>query len=360
MQALSMDVLVVGGGVIGASIAWRLARQHARVMLFDVASVGAEASSAAAGMLAPAGEFDDPSKLEFALSSLAKYPDYAASIESDSRCAVDLRHPGAVEVAVDEEEFRALAERAARHRGYGVRSQILSARQLRELVPLLREDAVGGIHYPDELTVDPQALMKALQAACLARGAILVEGAPVVSVTAGAHSVRAALPDRTFEAAFAVIAAGAWSQDITVSLDGAPHALPRSFPVKGHLVGYRLGAGSLGATVRHGDTYLLQRAGGFTVAGSSMENVEYDRSINAGVVADIRARAARLLPALDGLEPERTWTGFRPATTTSEPHVGRIASSRVWLAYGHYRNGILLAPATSDRVAQEIKGSLTD
>jgi len=360
MPGFSFDVLVVGGGVIGASIAWRLARQRTRVMLLDVKSIGAEASSAAAGMLTPPSELESSSPMwEFALKSLAQYPDFVAELESDSHCSVDLRHSGAVEVAYTEDEFQSLAGRASSLRHYDVRSHILSGRQARELAPLLRDDVLGGIHYPDDLTVDPEALMKALSTACLDRGVFLVEGAPVVSLEANAEGVKASIPGRAFEGEFGVIAAGAWSQDISVSIDGQPHPTPASFPVKGHLVGYRLAAGSLGATVRHADTYVLQRAGGFTIAGSSIEKVAYDRSINQQIVADIRARATVLLPSLDGLEPERVWTGFRPATPTGRPEVGRIANSRIWLAYGHYRNGVLLAPATADRVSEDIRSVLS-
>ena len=360
MPALAFDVLVVGGGVIGASIAWRLARQHTRVMLLDAKSVGAEASSAAAGMLGPPDGFDTSSPVfQFALSSLASYHEFAASIASDSGCPVELRHSGAVDVAFTEDELRASSDRAARQRSYGIRSHIVSNRHLQELAPLLRDGAVGAIHYPDDLTVDPQALMQALETACLNRGAFIVQGTPVVSLQAGAGSVTATLRDRSFEAAFAVVAAGAWSQDIQVTIDGQPHTLPASFPVKGHLLGYRLEPGSLGTTIRHGHTYVLQRAGGFTVAGSTLENVGFDRSLNPDRIADLRSRAAQLVPALDGLEPERAWTGLRPATPNSEPHIGRIDSSRIWLAYGHYRNGILLAPATADRIGGEIRAALS-
>ena len=353
------DVLVVGGGVIGASIAWRLARGRASVLLLDAAGLRAEASSTAAGMLTPAGEFAGASPLlDFAVSSLARYPEYAASIASDSGCPVELRHGGGVQVALTEDELRLLAERASALRSRGIRSQILSSRQLSELAPLIRDGAVGGIHYPDELTVDPQALMKALGAACLACGVFVVEGAPVISVLENSHAVRAALSDRAFEARFAVIAAGAWSDQIRVSIRDEPYALPQSFPVKGHLLGYRLPPGSFAASVRHDHTYVLQRADGFTVAGSSTENVGFDASINAEIVADIRARAGALVPALARLEPERVWTGFRPATADLKPHIERVGDSRIWLAYGHYRNGILLAPATCDQVCPEIEAAL--
>jgi glycine oxidase len=145
---------------------------------------------------------------------------------------------------------------------------------------------------------------------------------------------------------------------MNVSINNQPCSLPRSFPVKGHLLGYRLPAGSLGTTVRHDHTYVFQRSDGFTIAGSSTEDVGYDRSIDPKIVSEIAARAAALVPTLASLEPESAWIGFRPAADTA-PHIGRLASSRLWLAYGHYRNGLLLAPATSDQICQEIGAALT-
>ena len=166
------------------------------------------------------------------------------------------------------------------------------------------------------------------------------------------------LATRSYDAAFAIIAAGAWSGDISVTVDGQVHALPRSFPMKGHLLGYRLPAGSLAATIRHDHTYVLQRASGFTIAGSSTEDAGYNRAIDTEIVSEIAARAAALVPALASLQPESAWMGFRPATDAAAPHIGRVGSSRLWLAYGHYRNGILLAPATCDQVCQEMAAAL--
>jgi glycine oxidase len=157
-----------------------------------------------------------------------------------------------------------------------------------------------------------------------------------------------------------VIAAGAWSGAIEASLEGQPYKLPRSFPIKGHLLGYRLPAGSLGTIVRHDHTYVLQRADGFTIAGSSTEDAGFDRTIDPKIVSDVAARAGALVPALRDLQPESVWIGFRPRTDAPAPHIGRVLSSRLWLAYGHYRNGVLLAPATCDRICREISASLPE
>ena len=192
--------------------------------------------------------------------------------------------------------------------------------------------------------------MIALRAACLARGVSIQEQSPVKSISVTPTGAQIA----DHHARFAILAAGAWSSSIAVTIDGQPYPLPRSYPIKGHLLGYRLPPGSIPITIRHGHTYVLQRADGFTIAGSSMEDAGFDRTIDPAIVSELAARAAALIPALRDRKPEAVWIGFRPATDSPAPNIGRVRSSRLWLAYGHYRNGILLAPATSDRICREI------
>lgn len=353
------DVIIAGGGVIGASIAWRLARNHRRVLLLDAAKIGSEASSAAAGMLAPGGEFDQPSPLlDFAISSLAKYDDFVNAVRADSGLPVEFHQTGAIQIALTSAELESLSRRATSQRSAGIRSALLDQNEVRALVPLVRADAVGAIHYSNEAVVDPAGLMIALRAACLARGVTIEENSRVAAIAADATGVHVFLADKAIHAPFAVIASGAWSSGIAVTIDNQPHALPRSYPMKGHLLGYRLPAGSLAATVRHGNTYVLQRADGFTIAGSSTEDAGYDRTIDPQIVSDVAARAGALVPALASIQPESIWIGFRPAVDAPVPPIGRVPSSRLWLAYGHYRNGILLAPATCDRVCREIGAAL--
>ncbi len=354
------DVIIAGGGVIGASIAWRLARNQVRVLLLDAAAkIGSEASSAAAGMLTPGGEFDQPSPmLDFAIASLAQYGDFVDALQADSGLPVDFRRTGAVQIALNGAEFESLSRRAAFQRTAGIPCTVLTPDKLRALVPMVRADAIGAVHYTAEAIIDPRSLMTALRAACLARGVSIEEYSPVASIAAHATGVSVSVASKTFCAPFAVLAAGPWSSDIAVTIDNHPYAPPRSFPMKGHLLGYRLPAGSLGATVRHDHTYVLQRADGFTIAGSSTEDAGYDRTIDPKIVSEIVARASALVPALASLKPESVWIGFRPAADTAAPHIGRVQSSGLWLAYGHYRNGVLLAPATCDRVCREIAAAL--
>lgn len=352
------DVIIAGGGIIGASIAWRLARNGLHVVLCDASTFGAEASSAAAGMLAPGGEFDQSSPLlDFAISSLARYEDFVAALQADSGLSIELRHNGAVEMALTEAELESLSLRAASQQKAGIPSVILSRDELLALVPMVRPDAIGAVHYIGDAIVNPAALTAALRAACLERGVSISEQSPVISISASSTGACVRLAHRSIEASAVVIAAGAWSSGISVTINDRPYELPRAFPVKGHLLGYRLPAGSLATTVRHQHTYILQRADGFTIAGSSTEHTGFDRTIDPKIVSDIVERAGALIPALGSLEPESVWVGFRPGAD-APPQIGQIETSRLWLAYGHYRNGILLAPATCDRICGEISAAL--
>ena len=165
------DVIIAGGGVIGASIAWRLARDHLRVLLIDAARVGSEASSAAAGMLSPGGEFDQPSPmLDFAIDSLGQYEEFVAELEADSGLPVEFHRTGAVEIALTNTELESLIARAALQCTAGIPSTVLTKDALHALAPLVRSDALGAVHYTNEAIVDPAGLMTALRAACLARG----------------------------------------------------------------------------------------------------------------------------------------------------------------------------------------------
>jgi glycine oxidase len=186
---------------------------------------------------------------------------------------------------------------------------------------------------------------------------VVYEGAPVSAIHAGPGSIAVDTRIGRLSATWAVLAAGAWSGSILFTIDGTEQRLPGSFPVRGHLIGYPLAPGTCPTILRHGHTYILQRSNGFTIAGTSMETVGFDRNIDRDTVRAIARRAEGLLPQLrDAGEPE-AWIGFRPRADAHQPQIRRFEDSGLWLAYGHFRNGILLAPATAERVAAEITGA---
>jgi len=358
MPSHSPDAIVIGAGIIGASIAWKLARAGLRVTLLDAATVGGEASWAGAGMLAPGGEVETRDIwLDLALESQRMYPAYVEQLEAESGVSIDYRRCGAVEIAFNDTECQALTGRAALQRPLGIPSQPMDRSDLRQMVPAFDRDAAGAFFYPGDAIVDPRDIMRALRVASSAAGIEIREGWRAARIGLAADAVRVENPQgEALHAGAAVLAAGAWSSEITVSGVKLPE-LPRAFPVKGHLTGYQLSPRTIGPILRRGHTYILQRSSGFTIAGTSSEQVGFDRAIDAKIVQDITARACELLPALEGERVVTAWAGFRPAAESPGPVIQRAGDSRLWRAYGHYRNGILLAPVTADKVSREIAGA---
>jgi len=358
MSSHSPDAIIIGAGIIGASIAWKLARAGRRVTLLDAETVGGEASWAGAGMLAPGGEVETRDIwLDLALESQRMYPAYVEQLETESGVSIDYRRCGAVEIAFDDTECQALSRRAALQRPLGIPSQPMDRSNLRHMVPAFEREAAGAFFYPGDAIVDPRDVMSALRAACRAAGVQIREGWRVARISLSADAVRVENSQgNALEGAAAVLSAGAWSSEVEITGMPLP-PLPRAFPVKGHLTGYQLSPRTIGPILRRGHTYILQRSNGFTIAGTSTEHVGFDRSIDTQVVGDITARACELLPALKGERVAAAWAGFRPAAGAPGPLIQRAGDSRLWLAYGHYRNGILLAPVTADKISREISGA---
>jgi len=315
-----MTVLIVGAGLIGSATAWRLAQAGARVTLADAGRFGGETSSAGAGMLSPGGEFDRASVwLDLGIEGLRMYPAFVDELRSETGVPVDFERCGCLHL-VEPEQAHA---RASFQSASGIR------------VDLRAE----GLFYPDDAFVDPTDMLRALRRVCQTRNVEIAENHPIPQIESTGYDA-------------VVIAAGAWSREIRVTFRGAPVALPEVKPIKGHLIGFDLSPGALGPMLRRGHTYVLQRSNGFTIAGSTEEDAGFDRSVNAATCQQIHGAAAQLFPALEGATPSKSWIGFRPYST--KPHIRRVDGTNVWLAYGHFRNGILLAPLTAGRIAAEI------
>ena len=209
----------------------------------------------------------------------------------------------------------------------------------------------GGREFPGEAIVDPRDLGRALRHALSHYDVKIIEQRAISSLAVDDQRVTA----QEFEARSAVVAAGAWSGQIQVS----GQSLPATVPVKGYLLGY-MGAPKLGPIRRDGHTYILQRSNGYTIAGSTEQTIGFDRGIDLSLVANLHQRAGTLWPPLANLEPADVWSGLRPSTETARIYTERWDHQPVWLAYGHYRNGILLAPWTASYLAGEIAGWLSD
>ena len=347
-----MDAIIVGAGIIGSSIAWRLAQRGVKVTLIDRGPMGAEASYAGAGMLAPGGEYDGHACwAKMAVRSLAIYPKFVRELEDASGMGIDFRVCGALEFCKTAAAWDELTEKAARQEAIGIPSTIVGRSEVARMAPLAEAEGWAGVrHYPSEAEVDPRTVLRALGKVLEALGVVILEEHRVDAISERGSRICAG----SIEADVAVLAAGAWSSQIALNV---AEPLPQSEPVKGHLLGYQLAAQSLGPILRCGHTYILQRKNGYTIAGATTEHVGFDRTLSAEAAAQIAIEAKRLLPDLARAGKPDLWNGIRPGIASGEPQVGRIGNLAVWAAYGHYRNGILLAPTTAEMIAAGILDS---
>src|SRR5579871_1515750 len=206
------DVTIAGAGIIGASLAWRLAQKGLRVTLLDAGRMGGEASSAGAGMLAPGGEFQERSLWhDLAAESLSLYPGFVAELQEETGVPIDFQRLGGIELAISHADWAALQARGERQTALGIPSCPLSPDDVRKHAPLARQDAAGALFYPRDALVDPRDIMTALRAACLARGVDVREGVRVTSFRPRSDTVRVRTAEGEIESLAAVLAAGAWS-----------------------------------------------------------------------------------------------------------------------------------------------------
>jgi glycine oxidase len=328
------DVAVIGGGVIGLSVAWRARARGLSVIVLERGELGAGTSRVAAGMLAPASEADaqERSLLALNLESARLWGPFAQELQDVTGLDVGLRTNGTLAVARDSDEKRALERELDVRERLGLRAERLLPSAARALEPALAPSIRLGVDFPDDHSVDPRAVTRALAAACEQAGVVL-----------RAHTAVADLA--SVDAAQVVLAAGAWSAKL------AP--LPVR-PVKGQTIRLR-GEPLLGRTLRFETGYLVPRADGRLVLGATMEERGFDTAMTALAVHDLLRDAAELVPGILELEIEELIAGLRPGTPDNAPLIGRL-DDRVVVATGHHRNGILLAPVTARLVAAELAG----
>ena len=360
-RAAGGEVVVVGGGVIGCSVAYELAARHgARVVVLERAVPGAEASSAAAGILgaqiegAHSGDSTSPALFSLLLASRARHAELDARLREEVGFGTGHRACGALRVTADEASLDALSRAHLWQRAHGTRVETLDAAALRRLEPALGDVVRGGVHLPDEAQVDPPALLRALQQACAARGVVFRSGILVRGVVV--HPLGVQTSEGVVRGDAIVIAAGSWSSLV----EGLPAGVRNVRPVRGQIVQVDTRPPIARRIVVGDDGYVVTRPDGRTLLGSTMEEVGHVKEVTAGGVHDVLSGALRLFPALRTAPISATWSGFRPATPDDRPMLGETSIPRVFVATGHHRNGILLAPETARLLADLVATGTCD
>lgn len=347
-----MRVVVIGAGVMGCAAALELSRRGVRdIIVLERAVPGAEASSAAAGMLAAQVESKDDVERALFVRAREEYAAWAAELWEATGVDVGHRRTGSLALATTPEELEGLRARVDADRLFGLRAELLDPVGARAVERELAPEIAGAAWFPDEAQVDPPQLLRALVAA-IARAGVIVRSGTTVASIASEHGqcVGVTLDSREVLRADAVVlAAGSWSSLVP----GVPTTLPTVRPVRGQLVMLEERPPRLSSIVFHRHAYLVPRGDGRVVCGSTMEHVGHRREVTAGGVQSILASATRIAPSLGAAELSRAWCNFRPHSEGG-PHVGRSSMPGLFLATGHYRNGILLAKTSAEAVADAV------
>lgn len=357
------EVVVVGGGIAGSAVALELLERGAAVNLVDAEGPGGAATGASAGMLAPQYESAGPGPLfDLAAESRARYPEFVRRLESLSGRSLHHRREGMLVANLTADERRAAEADVAWQRDAGHPAEVIDAAAARRIEPALADGPGSPSSYlwlPDEAQVDSQALALALGEGLAATDARLITGLRVVALLERGGRVQGVrLHDgRTLEADAVVLAAGAWSGDVK----GTPRTIPVR-PVRGHMVRYPAGPVTLGPLVAtHAGRYLVPRADGTILAGSTMDEAGFDRSLTEEGLDAVRRSAGELVPGLAGVEPVERWADLRPLSADGLPLLGPDPDlPGLFYATGYGRNGILLGPLAGRLVAELVTTGATE
>jgi glycine oxidase len=337
----SWDVIIIGGGIIGLSLAISLRKEGLRVLIVERGEPGREASHAAAGMLAASAEIPPPLK-QLAEESARSYPEFVHELQDESGIKVDLRDQGSILLS--------------RPRDFPAGAEPLSPERLRVLEPALAlpgAEESGGrgrpplddasricAAYLHERSVDPRALLAALIKAAHHRQVDIASGTEVKSLLIDGGSVRGVETGRSaYSAAMVVNCAGAWAGNI------APYELPVR-PVKGQMLAV-VGGPPVEHVTRAEGVYLVPRSDGRLLIGSTLEEAGFNKQTEVNTLQRLFQAAVELVPGLANSRQHEAWAGLRPATPDELPTLGKTSTAGFFVATGHYRDGILLAPITA-------------
>lgn len=353
--ATSADVVVIGGGVIGLTIARALALRGAgEVCLIERGSLGREASFAAAGMLAPQAEAnaqDDFFKL--ACRSRDLYANFAASLRDETGVDIELDRTGTLYLALTYHDLVEIEKRFEWQKAAGLPVDILTPEQVHDLEPCINQNVVGALRFPLDVQVENRRLLSALTNSVSKLGVTIVTETSVESVKIERDRVSGVQTSRgLIRCEEVIVAAGTWSGFI----QGFPaNTSLKIEPVRGQMISFDARPQLTRHVIYSPRGYIVPRQDGRLLAGSTSEHAGFAKQVTAGGISTILANAQEISPAVSNLPIVDTWSGLRPRAPDNLPVLGPCDEiGGLFYATGHYRNGILLAPVTGDLIADAV------
>ena len=350
------DAIVIGGGIIGCSVAWRLALSGRKVVLLERGRVGGEASSAAGGIFIPEAAPElSPDLLRFWDTSNQMYPSFVEEVRATTGEAFEFRVSGRLVVAFTDEDVVRLRERFEFQAPSGIRAEWLSGTDARAAEPSLSPDVQAAIFFPDHGLVDNPRLTHALGSAlhrtggdlvenCLVTGLLIREG-QVTGVTTATGEVHGSI---------VVNCAGSWSGLVD------SRAKQPVRPAKGQMLAVDRGSLPLNHLVAGPGGSAVPRADGRTLIGATIDDVGFDKDVIAGAIAGLFQRTARILPSLEQARFLDAWAGLRPMCPDHQPLIGAdLEIDGLYWATGHFTMGILSAPATAKAITELVDSGRT-
>jgi len=365
----TFDAAIIGGGIIGGSIAFELTRHGLRVVVLDRQEPGREASWAAGGMISPTPHLpEDVHLAPFAKASAALYAEFVSAIESATGRTVDYRADGAMELFLSPDAEEKRDQTIAHLARLGFETRALSGDDARQMEPEITPNVRAALLLPTEGRGNPRELTQAVLIAAAQCGAEIRADADVVSVSRNGAAVDGVVFARTsgggertknaatetIRAKHVVLAAGCFSAQIGGVEDLAPVR-----PVRGQMVALAPRSQTLRHSLRSEFGYLVPWSDGRVVGGSTLEDAGFEKAVTPEGLSRILRAVSEITPGLRGAPIVETWSGLRPDTPDHLPLLGPTELPGLIVATGHYRNGILLAPATALAVREWITSGRT-
>ena len=344
------DVLILGGGIIGMLTAVELARKGVQVTVLERGRPMRESSWAGAGILSPIYPWKYPDALSILVNrSLALYPQMMERLQALSGVDPEHRKTGLIMPVFRSSEWFSMDGVDPWRRRFGWQVERLTGAEARQVEPCLAKKVVGALYFPEVGQVRNPRLARAVEATARVLGVDIRYGEEVIDLSVKGGRVSTVTTNNgKLRAGKVLVAAGSWSGEL---LKKAGYTLPIQ-PVKGQILLLKTAPGTLTRIVKHADAYLVPRADGRILVGATMEMAGFDRRTTLSALHTLSGALLTMAPCLADAQVEQHWMGFRPGTPDGLPYLGQVPGyDNLYVAAGHYRNGVVLAPVTAEAMS---------